>query len=88
MADRKYTITPEQWNKNGKFIQNANCNSITFINKSTDNFPSINGYPLASGEALSLNGNENEIDVTTYQVGIDLTVGTPNLWVIRKNFIL
>jgi hypothetical protein len=87
MKDRKYNITAVQWNKNAKFIQKANCNSITFINKSLNNYPTVNGYPLSAGEALSFGGNENEIDDTNYSIGIDLTVGTPNLWIITKNFI-
>ena len=87
MTDRKYNITAVQWNKNAKFIQKEGCNSITFINKSTDNFPTINGYPLSAGEALSYAGNELEIDMTNYTIGIDITIGTPNLWIITKNFI-
>lgn len=82
----KITITPVQ--ASIKFVQKKLCNEISFINKSLDNFPLINGYELASGEALTFTGNANEVDTTEYRISIDASVGTPNLWVITKNYDL
>ena len=83
---RKYKTIIQQWNTNKKFLQGEKCNSITFINKSTDNMPAINGYPLYYGEALSIDGNEDELDNSTYNISIDNTIGTPNLWIMYKQF--
>lgn len=58
-------------------------NAITFINKSANNTPIINGYPIAPGESLTLSGNEYEVDDTIYNVTIPDT-GTPNFWTITK----
>ena len=84
--EKKYKITIQQWNENKIFKQGDKCNAITFINKSNTNVPVINGYPLAIGESLSIQGNENEIDTSIYKVSIDFTAGTPDLYIITKVF--
>jgi hypothetical protein len=58
-------------------------NSITFVNKSLTNIASVNGYPLAFGEALTFSGNENEEDTTIYNLAFDAGA-SPNVFVIRK----
>ena len=85
MENQKYKITIQQWNYSQPFRSPNNCNGITFINKSIDNSPSVNGYPLSYGEAFEISGNENEIDTTIYLIAIPST-GTPNLYIITKTF--
>lgn len=76
---KNYIIDVIQYATNNNLT--ANCNAITFVNTgSTDCF--INKFLLAAGASLSINGNENEIDVTVYN--ISFTGGTGILSVIRK----
>lgn len=88
MTRQKFKTTIQPWNDNIQFRQGEKCNAISFINKSIDNQPIINGYQLYYGECLSIQGNENEVDETLYNISIDKTVGTPNLWIITKDFLI
>lgn len=87
-SETKYKIEFKQVNSSATISTSSrNINAITFINKSTDNFPAVNGYALEAGEAFAINGNENEIDEGIYNITIDETVGTPNFWaIIKYNF--
>jgi hypothetical protein len=63
----------------------SNCNSLAFIN--TGAAPvTIDKFVLAVGAALSIDGNENEINDTTYRISF---AGATNgvLTVIRKYYI-
>jgi hypothetical protein len=78
---KKYYLDFQQYGTNTPLA--SNCNAITFINVgATDCY--INKFLLASGASLSITGNENEIDVTTYEMYF--TTGIGNLNVIRKFF--
>lgn len=80
----KYKYEFEQVNSNA-VIQTSSrkINAITFINKSSNNTPTINGYPLEFNESVTLSGNENETDTSIYNIAIPDT-GTANLWKITK----
>lgn len=78
---KKYIIDIIQYATNNNLT--ANCNAITFVNVGTTSCY-INKFVLAAGASLSINGNENEIDVTTYS--ISFTGGTGILSVIRKYY--
>jgi hypothetical protein len=62
----------------------SNCNSITFVNLGI-NTVQINGYPLTQGQQLSIQGNINEIDNTSYQLQFSIAQSVDNnVAVIRK----
>lgn len=63
----------------------SNCNSIAFINGGAVAV-TIDKFVLAAGAALAIDGNENEINVTTYRITF---AGATNgvLTVIRKYFV-
>lgn len=63
----------------------SNCNSMAFIN--TGAVPvTIDKFVLAAGASLSIDGNEGEINVTTYRISFS---GATNgvLTIIRKYFV-
>ena len=59
--------------------------NITFINN-TDGTILLNNLPLATGEQLILTGNENEFNVSKFQLS-NSTATTGTLYVIRKRYI-
>lgn len=81
--DRQYTIDI-------KFITlptviHANCNAITFINNSTSltDVAYINNVPIQPNQSLSIEGNENEVDKTVYNISFG-TSTTATLIVLQK----
>jgi hypothetical protein len=57
-----------------------NCNAIIFRNTGVGTVL-INGDPLPLGDALTLSGWENEVDVSTYQIQWNgLSSGTVQYW--------
>jgi hypothetical protein len=76
---KQYIVDVIQYATNNTLT--SNCNAITFINTGTTNC-FISKFLLAPNASLSISGNENEIDVTTYP--ISFTGGTGILTVIRK----
>ena len=63
----------------------SNCNSLAFINNGAVAV-TIDKFSLAAGAALSIDGNENELNTTTYRISLN---GATNgvLSVIRKYYI-
>ena len=63
----------------------SNCNSIAFINNGAVSV-TIDKFVLAPGAALAIDGNENEINITSYRITFG---GATNgvLTVIRKHFV-
>jgi hypothetical protein len=63
----------------------SNCNSLAFINNGSVPVM-IDKFSLAAGAALSIDGNEREINDTTYRISFG---GATNgvLTVIRKYYI-
>ncbi len=63
----------------------SNCNSIAFINGGTVTV-TIDKFELLAGASLSIDGNENEKNLTTYRITF---AGATNgvLTVIRKNYV-
>lgn len=63
----------------------SQCNDMTFYNN-TDGTILINNLPLLSGEQLILTGNENELNVSKFQLN-NSTATTGVLYVIRKRYL-
>jgi hypothetical protein len=80
--DRKFKIEFTQYNEQNIQVI-SNCNAITFINNSPT-FPiTINNVLLIpAGGSIAIEGNENEIDTTTYNV-----VVKESCIVLRKLFL-
>jgi hypothetical protein len=80
--DRKYRIEIQQYQQNYNVI--SQCNNITFINNGAINVQ-INQFTLVPNASLSIGGNENEIDITVYNVSFQGATNG-NLIVIKKIF--
>jgi hypothetical protein len=80
---KKYTIVIQQYQQSTSFLPGSNA--ITFINNG-GSIVLLNNIPLAIGASLSIEGNENEIDVTQYTLDFG-TSTTGNVLVIQKMFV-
>jgi|SRR5579859_2262377 hypothetical protein len=88
--DRQYyntfvTIDANNW-------VDSECAEIAFLNVGDGNFPTptgqnvtILGFTIKPGFGISFDGNENEIDMTKYQISFTGT-GVKNCWVFRKMY--
>jgi hypothetical protein len=72
-----------QYQESITFIPGSNA--ITFINNGATTV-TVNNIPLAVGASLSIEGNENEIDTTQYNLNFG-TSTTGNVLVIQKMFV-
>jgi hypothetical protein len=73
MPDRKYKIEFTQYSNQNIEI-NSNCNAITFINTSPTLPIFINNIlEIPVGGSIAIEGNENEIDTTTYNLQVKET---------------
>jgi hypothetical protein len=62
----------------------SDCNTITFINYGSNDV-NISGVVLTQGQQLTIEGNVNEIDTTTYQANFSTSISVNNnITVIRK----
>jgi hypothetical protein len=80
---KKYIIVIQQYQQSTSFVPGSNA--ITFINNG-GSIVLLNNIPLAVGSTLSIEGNENEIDVTQYTLDFG-TSTTGNVLVIQKMFV-
>lgn len=80
MGPQKYYLSNQQYSQSGP-IQ-SNCNAILFVNDGTSN-AIVLGRVIAPGIALSISGNEGELDVTQYSV-LFQGAGENILSVLRK----
>jgi len=81
----KYYIEVNQYTTNINLA--SNCSAITFINYGS-NTVDINGVDLTQGQQLTIEGNVNEIDQTTYQVQFTGSSAFNNsLTVIKKLYV-
>jgi hypothetical protein len=80
---KKYTIVIQQYQQSTSFAPGSNA--ITFVNNG-GSIVLLNNIPLAIGASLSIEGNENEIDVTQYTLDFG-TSTTGNVLVIQKMFV-
>lgn len=62
----------------------SGCAGITFVNNSATTVY-VNNFPIAAGASLAFEANENELDVTEYQVNFAGSAG--DLWVIKKIYL-
>jgi hypothetical protein len=80
--DRKYKIEFTQYSEQNIQVI-SNCNAITFINNSTTLPITINNIlEIPVGGSIAIEGNENEIDTTVYNLGVK-----ESCIVLRKLFI-
>jgi hypothetical protein len=80
--DRKYKVEFTQYNEQNIEVK-SDCNAITFINNGTTFDLAINNILLIPpGGSIAIEGNENEIDTTTYNLGVRETC-----IVLRKLFV-
>jgi len=75
-----YRILVQSHTQTTKVI--SNCNAITFYNTGLV-AAKINTIPLPAGESLSIEGNENEMDITDYNIDLG-TATTGTIFVIKK----
>lgn len=61
----------------------ADCNAITFVNPSTTVAFTLNNFPVPAGASISFEGNENEINITEFNINFG-AVTTGECWVIKK----
>jgi len=81
----KYYIEVNQYTTNINLP--SNCSAITFINYGS-NTVDINGVDITQGQQLTIEGNVNEIDQTTYQVQFTGASAVNNsLTVIKKLYV-
>jgi len=81
----KYYIEVNQYTTNINLA--SNCSAITFINYGS-NTVDINGVDLTQGQQLTIEGNVNEIDQTTYQVQFTgASAANNSLTVIKKLYV-
>ena len=80
--DRKYRIEIQQYQQN--YNVTSQCNNITFINNGTINVQ-IGTFILVPNASLAIGGNENELDITVYNVSFQGATNG-NLIVIKKIF--
>jgi hypothetical protein len=80
---KKYTIVIQQYQQSTSFVPGSNA--ITFINNG-GSIVLLNNITLAIGASLSIEGNENEIDVTQYTLNFG-TATNGNVPVIQKMFV-
>ena len=83
MPLQKYKIVIEQVTQLTKWIE-ANCNEIMFVNLSTTDTVTVANFPIPPQGFLSIDGNADEIDTTTYRV-VQPTIG--DCWVVRKVYV-
>jgi hypothetical protein len=75
-----YTTEIQYYTTNQQII--GNCNVITFVNTGTITMY-VNNFPVTSGNSFSIAGNQDEIDVSNYQIDFrGSTVG--EVYVIKK----
>jgi len=79
---RKYRTLFENYQDSVRLY--SNCAGITFINNGLATVY-VNNFPVAGGASLSIDANENEEDVTEYQVNFAGSTG--DLWVIKRVFL-
>lgn len=77
--DRKYKSEFFQYTQTIRIP--SNCNVITFVNDGGINV-TINNFPLPAGTTFSIAGNQDEMDITEYDINFDTQIGS--VWVIKK----
>lgn len=80
---KRYTNEFQSYVTPGKI--ESNCNEIAFKNAGTVDCL-LNGFTLQPGDVVSVSGNQNEIDVTDYNVSFSSLTGA-RLDVIRKRYV-
>jgi archaellum component FlaF (FlaF/FlaG flagellin family) len=83
---RKYKVDFLQYTTTGSVL--SNCGDITFYNSGSNPVTINNAILLYQGQSVSIQGNNDEMDTTTYTFSFpSSTTLSSNLIVVRKNFI-
>jgi len=83
MSKRNY-ITEVQAYDETQLDVDSNCNTIMF-SVATVSTVFINGFPVATGGVLFIDGNEDETNVTRYRLAFG-TGNTGQVFVMRKKY--
>jgi hypothetical protein len=78
---RKFTINTQVVTENG--VVESNCNAITFKNTGAATVY-VKGVPLVTGEPMEVTGNDDEMDITQYDIRFGS--GAAQLIVLRKTY--
>lgn len=82
---KNYITETEQFpNTATKKNVDTNCNDILFYND-TNGTVFLEGWPIPTGQTLSIAGNADEINVSKYQLSFGSSVGI--VYVIRKKYV-
>jgi len=79
---RRYRFVSEQFTSNRRII--SNCGGITFYNAASAPVL-VNNFPVASGATLDIQANENELDVTEYD--LDFQSAICIVYVLKKIYL-
>lgn len=80
---RTYTIETDFIGENKILPMDGQVNAICFTNRGT-NPVYINGEPLAQNQSISNNGQEGEMDKSTYNIRFDTSGAGTSLLYARK----
>ena len=75
-----YTTEIQYYTSNQRII--ANCNVITFVNTGIITLY-VNNFPVTAGNTFSIAGNQDEIDLTEYNIDFRGST-TGEVYVIKK----
>jgi hypothetical protein len=80
---QKYLTEVQSYTNEDTQDVDSNCIDILFNNQTTGTVY-INGFPVATGAVLAINGNEKELNVTKYKISFAGSTGT--VYVQRRKY--
>jgi len=83
MNRQKFVTDVEVYTEVNQSNVDSNCIDILFFN-STAGTIFINGFPVATGSTLSIDGNVGEINVTSYKIAFNGNTGS--VYVQRRKY--
>lgn len=83
MSNRKFVTETQVYNES-KTDVDSNCNDILFFNGTVGTI-FVNGFPVASNGTYTINGHEDETNVTKYKISFNGNTGS--VYVTRKKYI-
>lgn len=83
MNRQKFVTDVEAYTEINNSNVDSNCIDILFFN-STAGTVFINGFPVASGSTLAVDGNVGELNVTSYKIAFNGNIGI--VYVQRRKY--
>jgi hypothetical protein len=84
MISHRYGVQINAYEQNQQI--KSNCNSIQFYNQGTSNVTINNQLTLIGGQSFTIEGNENEMCVTDFNLTFDNTA-VNNCLVTKKTYL-